>query len=324
MHNKPWCLLTAYDSNFSEVAAKTIPAMQKYAEQFGFDFAEHIDTPLDFSPSWAKIVLAKQKFSEGHEGVFWLDADALLRRYDEDIRIHLRDDRDFYFVKEAHPIPGTPSQARLNSGVWMMRNTPLASRFLETCLARGNIEGDEWWDQAAMIETFGFHSMFPRPPAHKPDKPTEYAARLHWLPTRWNNCMGFDAEPNAIVHHFIGAGMRGKLAFIEMDEAFDRLQPRDAAAEQLFRDIIRAGFPLAWRRVMYGQKYDIDGLQWLASHFDEKRAEAVAEIEQIKSQLAEKGGRLAEMEKALAEADAKIARARSSWLGRWFLDRSNS
>ncbi len=313
MNNKSWCLLTAYDSNFSEVAAKTVPAMQKYAERFGFDFAEHIDTPLDFSPSWAKIVLAKQKFSAGHQGVFWLDADALLRRFDEDIRVHLRDEYDFYFVKEDHPIPGTPSQSRMNSGVWMMRNTPLTNRFLEKCMERGNIAGDEWWDQAAMIEVFGFHSMFPRPPAHKPDEPTEYAARLHWLPSRWNNCMGFDAEPNAIVHHFIGAGMRGKLAFIEMDEAFDRLQPRDAAAEQLLCDIIRAGFPLAWRRVMYGQKYDIDGLQWLASHLDRKNKETVAEIERLKAQL--------ELEKIqLAEADAKVARVRASWWGRWLLD----
>jgi hypothetical protein len=37
------CLYTAYDQKFAPVAAHTIPAMRRYAERYGFDFAEHVD-----------------------------------------------------------------------------------------------------------------------------------------------------------------------------------------------------------------------------------------------------------------------------------------
>lgn len=253
-----WLLFTAYDSGFSSIAAQTVPTMQKFAKKFNLEFFEYVDLKIGLPPAWAKILLAKQKLDDGYEGIIWVDADAIIRRFDEDIRDHLRSGKDLYFVKEDQPIPGTPSKARLNTGVFMLRNSDVSRAFLQKCIEIGDRPEHEWWDQSAAISAFGFHSMFHTPETHKPDEPTEFSDSLYWLPKRWNVLIGSDIECDGIIHHYFGAGIESKLLRMHLDRVFDELSPRNLAVEKVFNEVAKVN--MIWRRNVDGKMLDIDEL----------------------------------------------------------------
>jgi hypothetical protein len=230
------CLYTAYDKDFARVAAYTVPAMRRYAKIYGFDYSRHIDPTCDRPIAWAKIFLAREKFAKGYDTIFWVDADALIRRFDEDIRDHLDDDHLFYFVKEEFEEGKVKS--RLNSGIFIMRRSELTNRFVDAVLCHTEFTNHVWWEQAAIIATFGLWSNF-GDPLHRADEPNEFTSRLKFLPPRWNRFMGRDVDPWATVHHFITLNNDAKAAALGIDAIFDQMGPRDTAREEQFREVIR-------------------------------------------------------------------------------------
>lgn len=251
-----WCLLTAYDNGFSEIAKLSVPAMRRYAEMYGMEFREVLDKSYGRPPAWSKLYLTKECFDEGFDYVFWIDADAVIRRFDEDIRRVVRHDADFYFVRERHPIIGTPSKWRLNTGVYVMRNCDKSRRLIDEAIERDEFTNHMWWDQAAISAVFGFWSVFWRTEEHKPDEPTELSRHIGWLPSKWNASPLYDPEPDAIIHHFYGLRGGGKKAAMEIDAVIGKLaspsQDRAAALQQILKILepaLLAGLPLNEPRV---------------------------------------------------------------------------
>ena len=234
------CLYTAYDQGFARVAAYTVPAMRRYAELYGFDFDEHVDPIRDRPIAWSKIYIAREKFAKGYDTIFWLDADAKIRRFDEDIRDHIDSDHEFYFVKEQFH---EAVKSRLNSGLFVMRRSEIADRFLDAVLSRTELTNHVWWEQAAILATFGLWSNFDDH-LRRADEPNEFSSRLKFLPPRWNSFMGKDCDPDAIVHHFIILDNHGKAAALAIDAIFDQMGPRDAAREEQFRSVISQLFTM--------------------------------------------------------------------------------
>jgi hypothetical protein len=231
------CLYTAYNQDFARVAAYTVPAMRRYAEKYGFDFAEHVDPICERPIAWSKLYLARDKFAQGYDTIFWIDADALIRRFDEDIRGHIDGNHEFYFVKEEfHKFK---AKSRLNSGVFLMRKSEIADQFLEAVLNRAEFTNHYWWEQAAVLAEFGLWSNFEEEELHRPDEPNRFISRLKLLPARWNSFMGFDLDPAAIVHHFIVLNNDAKAVALGIDAIFDQMGPRDAVREEHFRAVIR-------------------------------------------------------------------------------------
>lgn len=234
-----WCLLTAYDSGFANVAAHSIVAMERYANIYGMTFRKIIDRDVGRPPAWAKLYLTRECFDEGFDFVFWVDADAVVRRFDEDIRNVVIDGADFYFARESYPIPGSRSLWRLNTGVYVMRNSPAARKLLDESIAREEYINHEWWDQAAVSAVFGYWSVFWRSHEHKADEATDLARRIRWLAPKWNASPVYAPEPNAIIHHYYGLRGRGKVAAMEIDAAFDRLGERTADISQTLTTVLK-------------------------------------------------------------------------------------
>jgi hypothetical protein len=236
------CLYTAYDQKFAAVAAHTIPAMRRYAERYGFDFAEHVDPICDRPTTWVKIYLAREKFAQGYDTIFWVDADALIRRFDEDIRDHIDGDHEFYFVKEdfhaSEEFHNPKAKSRLNCGIFLMRKSEIANQFLDSVLSHAEFTNQGFFEQAAVIAAFGLWSNF-EDKLHRADEPNGFTSRLKFLPPRWNRFMGFDRDPEAIVHHFIMLNNDAKAAALEIDTIFDQMGPRDAVREEQFGAVIR-------------------------------------------------------------------------------------
>lgn len=227
--------------------------MRHYADIHGMEFRQVVDKSYGRPPAWSKLYLTKECFDEGFDYVFWVDADAVIRRFDEDIRASVNEAADFYFAKERHPVLGTPSRWRLNTGVFVMRNCEASRQLIDAAIAREEYINHEWWDQAAISAALGFWSVFVKPDEHRPDAPTDLARHIGWLHLRWNTSPVYDPEPNANIHHFYGLRGPGKRAAMEMDAALDRFSGVSNvglaarwAALKILEPSFRAGHPVAY------------------------------------------------------------------------------
>lgn len=244
MRRSDGCLLTAYDEGYQAIADICVPTMRLYAERQGIDFRAVTDASDPRSPHWVKIGLVLGLFDEGYDFVFWVDVDAYFRRFDADIRQALDPDHDFFFVDEDH-IPAPPGRkARLNSGVFVMRNTPLVRRFLLEVNGMTRQPNWPWNDQSAMHEVFGFESMrtgdFSQPDPLNHD----YVDRIGWLSNAWNCGVGFNRRANAIIRHIYGGGVSDKsrrAAFIvELDKQLADSGARPEVIENVIYDAFNA------------------------------------------------------------------------------------
>ena len=235
-----WCLFTAYDESFAAVAKLTLPAMRQWAARHGMDFRKFV-SPTPYPTAWSKLYRARNLFNKGYEFVFWIDADAAIRRFDEDIRDHIDTEHHLFFSFESYP---EISPLRLNSGVFVWRNSPETHRFIEATLAQKRFLHHKWWDQAAMIAALGLWSHFDDE-HHRQDAPTDLFCLVKRLPDRWNCPMGREAMPDAIVRHFIAMTPSGKRLGIAIDAL---LGHRDEAQELAFKNFIREQlWPLTMR-----------------------------------------------------------------------------
>lgn len=240
-----WCLFTAHDATYGDIAAVTVPAMRRYAARHGMECRVFVDRDCGRPASWLKIPLARELFAEGFDAVFWVDADALIVRFDVDIRAALAPDRDFHFVVEPHAL--AKSHRRINAGVFVWLATPATRAFLDAVWARTEYRDHPWWDQAAIIATLGLYSMF-EGEDHGPDRPSEHAARLGALPVEWNVGIGFYTAPRPVIVHAMALSPGGKRLALRAADALAAM-PRiadggalGAAMHALGRDF-RTEFP---------------------------------------------------------------------------------
>lgn len=126
-------------------ALPTLPKMKAYAEKHGYVFVDSsplIDTSRP--PAWSKIravqaLLDSKSNDKRCDWVVWWDADVLIMN--SDIRI-----------ESLLPTPSSPihlvatfdRKFTVNSGAWLIRNSPWSTKFLEA-----------WWNHAAWVRRPG-------------------------------------------------------------------------------------------------------------------------------------------------------------------------
>lgn len=199
-----WCLLTSHDRNFEPIARFTVPSMRRYAERHGMDFACFVDFKIDRPPAWAKIYLTEQMFDQGYDYVLWVDADAYFRRTDDDIRHEIDADHDIYFFRERLHGPDSPQDGPLNSGLYVMRNSPLTRQLLARSEARVEFIHHAWWEQAAIMAELGYQSMLTGDRSVPDTLDPAYRDAVRWLPDKWNCFVGRYAVPDPILAHYTG------------------------------------------------------------------------------------------------------------------------
>ncbi|MBI5644531.1 hypothetical protein HY970_00345 [Candidatus Kaiserbacteria bacterium] len=134
------------------------------------------------SVRWQKLCFIKSALEQS-DVVVWFDADVLICRTDADIldSIGTTD----YQGLVLHTIP-SEDRTNPNTGVWVIRNTEKAFRFLDRVSEVGMPEG-RWADQGAVLRALGWilgdeHYRG----ARMPDTPTEFMKGTAWLPAGWN------------------------------------------------------------------------------------------------------------------------------------------
>ncbi|MEL6201193.1 MAG: DUF6625 family protein [Pseudomonadota bacterium] len=201
-----WCLFTAYDSHLADMAEITVPNMQRYADRHGMELRAYDNRYVDRRPHWLKVQLARELLEEDFDFIFWVDTDAIFVDLETSIKDEIEDDKDLYFCVENQAILGTHSRTRINSGVFVLRNTQLTRDFLDVVWKTSAFEEHDWSDQAAIIAVLGLNSMFMEEHRGEDFIDSRFHDALKIMDIRWNYCPTYaDAvDGETSVHHYFG------------------------------------------------------------------------------------------------------------------------
>lgn len=214
-----WCIYTAFDANYRDIARISMPTMQRYARHYGMDFRHFEFSIQNRHPAWAKIKFAQDLFHD-YEKIMWVDCDAQFVRYDDDIRKHLVPGKDLYAT--GHPTPlylGWPhsldggfvaigKEKHLNTGVMVLMRTDWTLQLLREIWDSPKYIQSRFWEQSAINEWLGLYTgVNPAQDPHRtglrdcPD--SDKLAHIGWLDLNWNSLPGVLIGSDPIIHHFI-------------------------------------------------------------------------------------------------------------------------
>ena len=184
-------IVTAAGPNMAPVlTAFSLPTFVSFAERHGYRMQVTYVTEDDAdrwsatakSVRWQKLRFIRSALEQS-DVVVWFDADVLICRTDVDILDSL--DAADYQGLVLHTIP-LEGRTNPNTGVWVLRNTEKAFRFLDRVSEIG-MPGGRWADQGAGLRAperiLGDEHYRG---ARIPDTPTEFMEGTAWLPIGWN------------------------------------------------------------------------------------------------------------------------------------------
>lgn len=167
-----------------------LPTFNRYANAHGYDVLTavldeddvHRKTDKAKEARWRKINLIRDSLKV-YNTVVWFDADILITRFDKDILSYLKPTHFQGFVLQSVP---AEDRVNPNSGVWVIKSTPLAFSFLDKLIKIGMPEG-RWSDQGAILRALewdmGNENYIG---ATIPRQPNIYTKNTKWLPIGWN------------------------------------------------------------------------------------------------------------------------------------------
>lgn len=223
-------IVTAAGPNMAPVLTGiSLPSFASFAERHGYKMQVNYLTEDDAdrwssaakSVRWQKLRLIRSVLEQCDVAV-WVDADVLICRSDTDILESLS--ASDYQGMVVHTIP-LEDRTNPNTGVWVIRNTEKAFRFLDKASEIGMPEG-RWADQGAVLRALGWilgdeHYRG----ARMPDTPTEFMDGTAWLPLSWNlpyheRYAGPEVTIDPFAIHFMGMSASDRLK--HMREVADR------------------------------------------------------------------------------------------------------
>lgn len=211
------CVTTYYDDAFSSIGTICRQSIHAYAQMHRLD-ARMLNTITSDRPApWHKILVIKQLFAEKYDYVVWVDSDALFVDYRKNIADELEEGKELYLVKhliESREVP--------NTGVLVMRNSEWSNTFLDMVWAKEEYVHHQWWENAAVIDILGYHSLLNK------DRPNtlnhDAIKRIKWLDLDWNSLPGICESDRAVIKHYASRSLEYRLAGMSND--FIMYKPR--------------------------------------------------------------------------------------------------
>ena len=197
----------------------SLPSFTAFAERHGYamlvmhvteDDADRLSATAK-NVRWQKLNFIRSAL-EKSDVVVWVDADVLFCRTDTDI-LDALGPTDYQGLV-IHSVL-LENRVNPNTGVWVIKNSEKAFRFLDAALSIGMHEG-RWADQGAVLRALGwvlgddhYHG------ARMPDHPTEFMEGTAWLPLGWNQPYlekydGPTKDLNPFAVHFMGMSVEDR------------------------------------------------------------------------------------------------------------------
>jgi len=149
------CLTTFFDKNFQNIGNICLKSMKKYADKYGYDIRIMNDFKTNRPAPWFKIKIIEKLLNDkkNYDFVFWIDADALFVRFDEDIGNEIIPNKDLYLVK--HFIRGREVP---NTGSFLIRNSEWSKEFLKKVWSKKEFIYNKWWENGAVNYLLGYRT----------------------------------------------------------------------------------------------------------------------------------------------------------------------
>jgi galactosyl transferase GMA12/MNN10 family len=218
--NMKIALLTAFDESFREIADRTVPTMRRYADAFDLEFLSTSPESHGRPAPWSKITCIREVLRSGFDYCFWVDADAMFVRFDENIRDHLAASKDLYLCWHG-PANSEAYQSvsgHFNTGVTVWRNSSWSLDFLDEIWRQTDFIDHPWWEQAALLNLIGYRSLLGNQQVDDPD--LRHVAHIQQLSVNWNVLVGHTIAPDPIIVHFPGRSIARRLVDIDREISF--------------------------------------------------------------------------------------------------------
>ena len=142
-HTKNICVLSFATPDISFYAEKIFKNNKAYSKKHNYDWKEYWKS-LDESrpPAWSKILYILQALEEGHEWVFWIDADAIIMNDAILLEEFIDNEYDFILCKDAFS---------WNTGAWFIKNSKRAKDLLKYTYSKEEHKEMFLWEQGAFM-----------------------------------------------------------------------------------------------------------------------------------------------------------------------------
>jgi hypothetical protein len=197
------CIITLFDKKYKKMGEWCAKSIQRYAQKYHYNFKYNIKVESDRPVSWNKILIIQKLLEEGYDFVFFIDADAIFVRFDEDIADEIESDKDLYLVKH-----GVWEGYAPNAGVLLIRNSAWSKKMLSEVWCMENYINTVLQENGALLDYLGLLNDLPlsyrafvfkdgwNPPN------AELLKKVKWLDAKWNNIPGLIRIQNPIINHF--------------------------------------------------------------------------------------------------------------------------
>lgn len=207
-------IITAAGPTMAPLTRWTVPTHRALGDRHGYEQVTHrIRDGHDRSSTavraakWAKVRLLREALEE-HDLVLWLDADAIVRKFDRDPADDLPADAFQGLVLETFHDRCNP-----NTGVWLLRRDARSMAFIDEVSAIGQLD-HSWADQAAVCHLLGWELGDHHGHGARRARPTAHTSGTSWLPPPWN-VVGTTATPATRIQHLAGLPLADRVRHLQ-------------------------------------------------------------------------------------------------------------
>jgi len=236
MENKSFAIATSFDRAFRGIGEYAVMTMQLYGALHNISLRFDDNPVLERPTPWHRIKFIPKLFAEGFDFVVWMDADAIITRFNVDVRSIIKPDKDLYMVQHEYngkdnPIP--------NSGFLVIRNTSWSKKLLEEIWQKKEYINHKWWENAALMDILGYKNLV----GGVRNLNHEMLAKVEFINSEWNYLPMHEVVAEPIVTHFAGLSREDRLSQLPKT-AMQAIQKwaENAYAEK--NDAQPAGYPL--------------------------------------------------------------------------------
>lgn len=214
------CAATSYTRNIEKIGTFSALSLKEYTRKFGYDL--HIDSDLvavDRVASWQKIPLIRELFHEGYDFVFWMDADAIFMRYNQDLQELIEPGKDLYMV--SHPVPDhfIGQKDTPNAGVMLLRNCEWTLGLLQAMWDFEEYIRHPWSENAALLDLMGYYYPLEKGENHLNQEILEH---VKFIGLEWNSFPHIRSccASRPIIKHYAGLTNEFRLKNMSRDYLF--------------------------------------------------------------------------------------------------------
>lgn len=192
-------LLSAAGAQMRPLLALALPTFERFAADHGYRLEVADLDDGDGSREgrrqarWSKISLLRRAVAGGGP-VLWVDADAMICRFDRDIAEDVGQGSFQGLVLERFPTRINP-----NTGVWFLRGDERSAAFLDAVSDVGLVD-HAWTDQAAVCGALGWSLGDYHGHGARPARPSAFRDGTAWLHRSWNALSELPEEQDRIRH----------------------------------------------------------------------------------------------------------------------------